>query len=152
MKYDDLLQEWTLQSTDGQPVTLTFNSFDVGTLLPAPSTGTSYVWSPNYPNDYSSTQRPWERFWGPKNVAASCTHLGPAQVMEVIIIDSQFYLGSECINNQKTLFMEYPHSRLLFVWRTDAMLPTKHNVALHKCYVCTTDYCTDKTIYKIDST
>ena len=33
------------------------------------------------------TQRPWVRFWGPKNVAASCTHLGPAQVMEVIIID-----------------------------------------------------------------
>ena len=52
MMYDDLLQEWTLQSTDGQPVTLTFNSFDVGTLLPAPSTGTSYIWSPNYPNNY----------------------------------------------------------------------------------------------------
>ena len=34
-----------------------------------------------------STQRPWVRFWGPKNVASSCTHLGPAQVMEVIIID-----------------------------------------------------------------
>ena len=50
--YDDLLQEWTLQSTDGQPVTLTFNSFDVGTPLPAPSTGTSYIWTPNYPNDY----------------------------------------------------------------------------------------------------
>ena len=33
------------------------------------------------------SQRPWVRFWGPKNVAASCTHLGPAQVMEVIIID-----------------------------------------------------------------
>ena len=48
----DLLQEWTLRSTDGQPVTLTFNSFDVGTLLPAPSTGTSYIWSPNYPNNY----------------------------------------------------------------------------------------------------
>ena len=32
-------------------------------------------------------QRPWVRFWGPKNVASSCTHLGPAQVMEVIIID-----------------------------------------------------------------
>ena len=52
MLYDDLLQEWTLQSTDGQPVTLTFNSFDVGTMLPAPSTGTSYIWSPNYPNNY----------------------------------------------------------------------------------------------------
>ena len=26
--YDDLLQEWTLQPTDGQPVTLAFNSFD----------------------------------------------------------------------------------------------------------------------------
>ena len=51
--YDDLLQEWTLQSTDGQPVTLTFNSFDVGTLLPAPSTGTSYIWTPNYPNSYT---------------------------------------------------------------------------------------------------
>ena len=50
--YDELLQEWTLQSTDGQPVTLTINSFDVGTLLPAPSTGTSYIWSPNYPNNY----------------------------------------------------------------------------------------------------
>ena len=35
----------------------------------------------------NNTQRPWVRFWGPKNVAASCTHLGPAQVMEVIIID-----------------------------------------------------------------
>ena len=54
MMYDDLLQEWTLQSTDGQPVTLTFNSFDVGTLLPAPSTGTSYIWTPNYPNDYDN--------------------------------------------------------------------------------------------------
>ena len=52
--YYDLLQEWTLQSTDGQPVTLTFNSFDVGTLLPAPSTGTSYIWTPNYPNYYES--------------------------------------------------------------------------------------------------
>ena len=50
--YDDLLQEWTMQSTDGQPVTLTFNSFDVGTPLPAPSTETSYIWTPNYPNDY----------------------------------------------------------------------------------------------------
>ena len=50
--YDNQLQEWTLQSTDGQPVTLTFNSFDVGTMLPAPSTGTSYIWSPNYPNNY----------------------------------------------------------------------------------------------------
>ena len=37
--------------------------------------------------EYYHTQRPWVRFWGPKNVAASCTHLGPAQVMEVIIID-----------------------------------------------------------------
>ena len=54
MIYDDLLQEWTLQSTDGQPVTLTFNSFHVGTMLPAPSTGTSYIWTPNYPNDYDS--------------------------------------------------------------------------------------------------
>ena len=54
MMYDDLLQEWTLQSTDGQPVTLTFNSFDVGTLLPAPSTGTSYIWTPNYPNNYDT--------------------------------------------------------------------------------------------------
>ena len=52
MIYDDLLQEWTLQSTDGQPVTLTFNGFDVGTPLPALSTGTSYIWSPNYPNNY----------------------------------------------------------------------------------------------------
>ena len=34
-----------------------------------------------------TTQRPWVRFWGPKIAAASCTHLGPAQVMEVIIID-----------------------------------------------------------------
>ena len=32
-------------------------------------------------------QRPWVRFWEPKIAAASCTHLGPAQVMEVIIID-----------------------------------------------------------------
>ena len=52
MMYDDLLQEWTLQPTDGQPVTLTFNSFDVGKELPAPSTGTSYIWTPNYPNNY----------------------------------------------------------------------------------------------------
>ena len=52
--YDDLLQEWTLQSTNGQPVTLTFNSFDVGKLLPAPTTETSYIWSPNYPNDYDT--------------------------------------------------------------------------------------------------
>ena len=34
-----------------------------------------------------TSQRPWVRFWGPKIAAASCTHLGPAQVMEVIIID-----------------------------------------------------------------
>ena len=33
------------------------------------------------------SQRPWVRFWGPKIAAASCTHLGPVQVMEVIIID-----------------------------------------------------------------
>ena len=52
MMYDDLLQEWTLQSTDGQPVTLTFNSFDVGTMLSAPTTETSYIWTPNYPNYY----------------------------------------------------------------------------------------------------
>ena len=56
MMCDDQLQEWTLQSTDGQPVTLTFNSFDVGMMLPTPSTGTttgtSYIWSPNYPNNY----------------------------------------------------------------------------------------------------
>ena len=53
MTYDHLLlQEWTLQSTDGQPVTLTFNSFDVGAMLPAPSNGSSYIWSPNYPNSY----------------------------------------------------------------------------------------------------
>ena len=52
MMYDDLLQEWTLQSTDGQPVTLTFSSFDVGTLLPAPTNLTSFIWTPNYPNDY----------------------------------------------------------------------------------------------------
>ena len=55
MMYDDLLQEWTLQSTDGQPVTLTFNSFDVGTIpQPAPSIGTSYIWTPNYPNNYDT--------------------------------------------------------------------------------------------------
>ena len=53
--HDYLLQEWTLQSTDGQPVTLTFKSFYVGTLLPAPSTGTSYIWTPNYPNDYPNS-------------------------------------------------------------------------------------------------
>ena len=47
-----VLQEWTLQPTDGQPVTLTFNSFDVGAMLPAPSNGSSYIWSPNYPNSY----------------------------------------------------------------------------------------------------
>ena len=35
----------------------------------------------------SPTQRPWVRFWGAKIAAGSCTHLGPAQVMEVIIID-----------------------------------------------------------------
>ena len=29
----------------------------------------------------------WVRFWDPKNVPSSCTYLGPAQVMEVIIID-----------------------------------------------------------------
>ena len=55
MMYDDLLQEWTLQSTDGQPVTLTFNSFDVEAMpLPVTSPLTSYIWSPNYPNDYDS--------------------------------------------------------------------------------------------------
>ena len=55
MMYDDLLQEWTLQPTDGQPVTLTFNSFDVGAMpRPAPSTGTSYIWTPNYPNNYDT--------------------------------------------------------------------------------------------------
>ena len=32
-------------------------------------------------------QRPWVRFWGAKIAAGSCTHLGPPQVMEVIIID-----------------------------------------------------------------
>ena len=31
----------------------------------------------------------WVGFSGPKNVPSSCTHLGPAQVMEVIIIDVQ---------------------------------------------------------------
>ena len=34
-----------------------------------------------------NSQRPWVWFWGPKIAAASCTHLGPAQVMEIIIID-----------------------------------------------------------------
>ena len=29
----------------------------------------------------------WVRFWDPKKAPSSCTHLGPAQVMEVIIID-----------------------------------------------------------------
>ena len=53
MMYDDLLQEWTLQSTDRQPVTLTFNSFDVGAMpLSNTSSLTSYIWSPNYPNSY----------------------------------------------------------------------------------------------------
>ena len=33
------------------------------------------------------TQRPWVRFWGAEIAAGSCTHLGPAQVGEVIIID-----------------------------------------------------------------
>ena len=55
MMYDYLLQEWTLQSTDGQPVTLTFNSFDVEAMpLPVTSPLTSYIWSPNYPNAYDS--------------------------------------------------------------------------------------------------
>ena len=62
MIYDDLLQEWTLQSTDGQPVTLTFNSFDVGTPLAAPATGTSYIWSPNYPNDYDNNYQQVKSF------------------------------------------------------------------------------------------
>ena len=34
-----------------------------------------------------TSHRPWVRFWGAKIVAGSCTQLGPAQVMEVIIID-----------------------------------------------------------------
>ena len=34
-----------------------------------------------------SSQRLWVRFSGPKNVPSCCTHLGPTQVMEVIIID-----------------------------------------------------------------
>ena len=51
----ELLQEWTLQTTKGQPVTLTFNRFDVGTMLPALSTGTSYIWTPNYPNNYDNS-------------------------------------------------------------------------------------------------
>ena len=38
-------------------------------------------------NLYTDSQRPWMRFWGPKIAAASCTHLGPAYVMKVIIID-----------------------------------------------------------------
>ena len=33
------------------------------------------------------TQCPLMRFWGAKIVPCSCTHLGPVQVMEVIIID-----------------------------------------------------------------
>ena len=33
----------------------------------------------------SSTLCPWVRFWGAEIVASSCTHLGPAQEMEVII-------------------------------------------------------------------
>ena len=37
--------------------------------------------------DTSASQCPWVRFWGPKIAASPCTHLGPAQVMEVIIID-----------------------------------------------------------------
>ena len=38
---------------------------------------------------HCATQRHWVRFWGAKNVPSSCTQLGPAQVMEVIIIDVQ---------------------------------------------------------------
>ena len=37
--------------------------------------------------DINNSQRPWVQFWGAKNVPSSCTQLGPAQVMEVIIID-----------------------------------------------------------------
>ena len=37
--------------------------------------------------DNFTPQPLWVRFSGPKNVPSSCTHLGPAQVMEVIIID-----------------------------------------------------------------
>ena len=36
---------------------------------------------------YFSAQLPWVRFWGPKIVVSSCTHLRLAQVIEVIIID-----------------------------------------------------------------
>ena len=51
--YDDLPQEWTLHPTDAVSVTLTFSSFDVGRMpLPAQTTGTSYIWTPNYPYDY----------------------------------------------------------------------------------------------------
>ena len=39
----------------------------------------------HWTNPYD-TQRLWMRFWGAKIVASFCTHLGPAQVMEVIII------------------------------------------------------------------
>ena len=35
----------------------------------------------------STSQPLWVWFWDPENVPSSCTHLGPAQVMEVIIID-----------------------------------------------------------------
>ena len=36
---------------------------------------------------YCKSQPLWVRFWDPKKAPSSCTHLGPAQVMEVIIID-----------------------------------------------------------------
>ena len=35
----------------------------------------------------NDTQPLWVRFSGPKKAPSSCTYLGPAQVMEVIIID-----------------------------------------------------------------
>ena len=43
----------------------------------------------NKPDLILLSQRLWVRFSGPKNVPSCCTHLGPAQVMKVIIIDVQ---------------------------------------------------------------
>ena len=66
-------------------IQVTFHAPDAASGHDTPSGAGDCMVPQNFTNIYS--QRPWVRFWGAKNVPSSCTHLGPAQVMEVIIID-----------------------------------------------------------------
>ena len=48
-----------------------------------------FLYVDTFLDNHSTTKslRLWVGFSGRKNVPSSCTHLGPAQVMEVIIVD-----------------------------------------------------------------